>query len=110
MIGRNVVEDILLKIGIPANLNGFDYIADAVEILEKDRNTKITYLYYEVGRRHETKGSRVERSIRHAFQVARDCKGGLYEDVEHYIGFTNSTNASSLARLLLMAKREVNKE
>lgn len=106
MIKREVVEDVLLKIGIPANLDGFNYVADAIEIMEK-KNTKMTIIYYEIGKKYETKGSNVERSIRHAFQVARECKNGLYDDVEHYIGFSNMTNASSLARLLLMVKREV---
>lgn len=107
MIKREVVEDVLLKIGIPANFDGFNYIADAIEIMEKDKNTKITTMYDEIGKKYETKGNNVERSIRHAFQVARECKNGLYDDVEHYIGFSNMTNASSLARLLLMVKREV---
>lgn len=109
MINRDVVEDILIKIGIPANLNGFDYIADAIEILDKEKNTKTTHLYHEVGKMHDTKWSCVERSIRHAFQVARS-KGKLHEDVERYIGYENKTNAASLAKLLLMAKREGDKE
>lgn len=106
MIKREVMEDVLLKIGIPANLDGFNYVADAIEIMEKE-STKITTMYDEIGKKYETKGRNVERSIRHAFQVARECKNGLHDDVEHYIGFSNMTNASSLARLLLMVKREV---
>lgn len=106
MIKREVVEDVLLKIGIPANLDGFNYVADAIEIMEKE-DIKMTTMYDEIGKKYETKGSNVERSIRHAFRVARECKNGLYNDVEHYIGFSTMTNASSLARLLLMMKREV---
>lgn len=106
MIKRDAVEDVLLKIGISAGLKGFDYIVDAVEILDRDKNIKITCLYVDIAKKRETTGSRVERAIRHALQVARDCKTGPYEAVEHYIGFENPVNSASLYRLLLMIKRE----
>lgn len=107
MINRKYVEDVLLKLGIPANIKGFKYITDAVMLLDEEewRNPKYTALYYTIGKMNGSTATRTERAIRHAFSVARSCKGD-YELVEHYIGFINCENSSSIASLYRTIKYE----
>lgn len=106
-MNRAEIEDILLAMGVPAGIKGFNYIADAVEIFE-ERGTDISItkgLYPKIAEKNSTTPSRVERAIRHAFEIARSCKGD-YEVVNHYIGFINCKNSSSLKQLHMMLKRE----
>ena len=107
MINRKYVEDVLLKMGIPANIKGFQYITDAVMLLDKKEwcNPKYTALYYTIGKMNGSTATRTERAIRHAFSVARSCKGD-YELVDHYIGFINCENSSSIASLYRTIKYE----
>lgn len=103
---RETVEDVLLRIGIPAGLDGFKYIVDSMDIFEElGENIGITkVLYPEIAKRNNTKPSRTERSIRHALQVAR--KKGDPGTVERYIGVINTNNSSSLMQLYMILKRE----
>ena len=104
---RTKIEDVLLTMGVPAGIKGFSYIADAIEIFE-ERGTDIFItkeLYPVIAKKNGTTPSRVGRSIRHAFEVARSCKGD-YEKVNRYIGFINRENSSSLKQLHMMLKRE----
>lgn len=71
MLSREKVEAVLFKMGMPANVKGFGYIVDCVLILEKDSKIKTTYLYFKVAQQNGTTGQRVERAIRHAFDIAR---------------------------------------
>ena len=104
------VEDVLIKIGIPANFSGFDYIKEAVKILDRDGiDVKWIGVYYEIGRKFHETGSMVEMAIRHALYVARSVKGD-YEMVNHYIGFANVSNASSISLLYRTIKREMEEE
>lgn len=97
---RNKVENILSEIGIPANVKGFDYIADAIDVFgEMGYRISVTKtLYPEIAKRNNTTSSRVERAIRHAFEIANSTRGD-YENYEKYIGFTNTTNYSALISL-----------
>lgn len=103
---RETVEDVLLRIGIPAGLDGFKYIVDSMEIFEElGNNVGMTKaLYPGVAKRNNTKPTRVERSIRHALQTAR--KKGDPGAVERYIGVINTNNSSSLMQLYMILKRE----
>ena len=73
MLSREKVEAVLFKMGMPANVKGFGYIVDSVLLLEEDSKIKTTYLYFKVAKQHGTTGQRVERAIRHAFDIVRSC-------------------------------------
>lgn len=104
---RTRIEDVLMEMGVPTNVKGFLYIADAVEILIEKQNVQITnFLYPEIAKKHGTTPSRVERSIRHAFEIARSDKGN-FDAVEQMIGFMNCTNSASLHSMALKIKREM---
>lgn len=106
-MNRAKIEDTLLAMGVPAGIKGFTYIADAIQIFdERGTNISITKeLYPAIAKKNSTTPSRVERAIRHAFEVSRGQRGNL-EVVEKYIGFTNCENSSSLKQLHMILKRE----
>jgi len=106
-MNRAKIEDALLAMGVPAGIKGFTYITDAIQIFdERGTNIRMTKeLYPTIAKNNGTTPSIVERSIRHALTVARDCRG-KYEIINHYIGFANCQNSSSLKQLHMMLKRE----
>lgn len=66
-------KSILLAIGIPANIKGYPYLCEAVNLATQSRDivNKITKeLYPEIAKRFNTSSSKVERAIRHAIDVA----------------------------------------
>lgn len=105
-MNRAKIEDALFKIGIPCGIKGFTYIVDAIQIFE-ERGTNIGItreLYPAIAEKRNTASTSVERAIRHAFGVARNKRDK--EVIEHYIGFVNRANSSSLKQLYIMIKRE----
>ena len=62
---KRKVEDILDKLNIPIDNFGYKYLISALEIYQKDINTKITLVYRQVAKRNNSTSSRVERAIRH---------------------------------------------
>ena len=109
--GDAKIQDILLNIGIPANIYGFLYITYALQLLDQDPEymyhvTK--YLYVSIAKKFKTTPSSVERSIRHAISV-----GWLKGDIEYtnrmFKNSVNSkkgvpTNSQFLARLYYYIK------
>lgn len=91
---KNKVINALLEVGIPANIKGFEYITDAVCMLdeEKWKDARITIMYKEIAKRHEKTASRVERAMRHAFSIA--VAKGSDEAVQKYLTKINLTNAN----------------
>ena len=70
---EQVVTKFIRSIGIPLHINGYEYLRTAIMLVMVDYTkfdsvTKI--LYPEVAKIHHTTPSRVERSIRHAIEVA----------------------------------------
>ena len=107
---ENKIEDALIAMGIPASISGFDFIKESVLILDRDgMKVKWVGVYAEIGEKRGKTVSQVERAIRHAFEVARSVRGD-YDSVNHYIGFSNTNNASSICLLYRTIKREMDKE
>ena len=88
---KMTVTQILHEIGVPAHIKGYQYLREAILMAVEDMSvidgiTKI--LYPAVAKRCNTTASRVERSIRHAIEVAWD-RGDL-ETLQRYFGYTVS--------------------
>lgn len=69
---KNIIE-ILKNVGVPASLKGYEYLKGAINAVLNDRTylDQITKrLYPDVASMYGTTASRVERSIRHAVEVA----------------------------------------
>jgi len=64
---------ILVELGVPANLQGFKYLQHCIVNVIQDPNKikKVTKkLYPIIGEKYKVNGSVVERSIRHATDIA----------------------------------------
>lgn len=103
---KNKVTNALLEMGMPADLNGFQYIVDAVGLLVSDegRNCKTTALYQKVAAMNNTTYTGTERAIRHAFGVVLT-RGNL-EVVDKYLTRLNNTNGNLLHVLYLRLTQE----
>ncbi|MDY5181206.1 sporulation initiation factor Spo0A C-terminal domain-containing protein, partial [Butyribacter sp.] len=67
------VTNLLLEIGIPAHIKGYQYIREGIMLAFYDKNmlhfiTKC--LYPAIAKKYNTTSSSVERTIRHAIEVA----------------------------------------
>lgn len=83
------VTNILLEIGIPAHIKGYHYIREGIIMAFYDRNmlhyiTK--FLYPSIAKKYKTTSSSVERTIRHAIEVA--WRRGSMETLEEVFGNT----------------------
>lgn len=104
------IEDVLIEIGIPANISGFDFIKEAVLIIDKDgMDIRWTGVYAQIGNKYGKSATSVERAIRHAFIRARN-KSQYHDIVNHYIGFASTNNTSSISLLYRTIKREMEEE
>ncbi|MCI8770703.1 MAG: sporulation transcription factor Spo0A [Lachnospiraceae bacterium] len=83
------VTNILLEIGIPAHIKGYQYIREGIIMAFYDRNmlhyiTK--FLYPAIAKKYKTTSSSVERTIRHAIEVA--WRRGNMDTLEEVFGNT----------------------
>ncbi len=83
------VTNILLEIGIPAHIKGYQYIREGIIMSFYDRNmlhyiTK--FLYPSIAQKYKTTSSSVERTIRHAIEIA--WRRGNLETLEEFFGNT----------------------
>jgi len=102
---KDRAKDVLIKMGMPSSILGFKYIPDVMELFEAGyENAKITALYVDIGKKHNSTGSRVERAIRHAFEGV--VTNGPRDIVEKYLSFDNTTNSNMLKLLYYRLKQE----
>ena len=88
---KNRVTAVIHEIGVPAHIKGYQYLREAIIIAVNDLeviNAVTKVLYPAVAKRFATTPSRVERTIRHAIEVAWD-RGDL-ETLQKYFGYTVS--------------------
>ena len=86
------ISEMLREAGVPASLKGYYFLRTAVGMVtEKPEliHAVTKELYPTVARQYDTTPSRVERAIRHAFEVAWD--RGDVEVLNKYFGYTVSS-------------------
>lgn len=88
-----VISDIMRQIGVPAHIKGYQYLRTAIDLSINDEEmlesvTKL--LYPTIAKMYQTTSSRVERTIRHAIEVAWD--RGDVEVLSSYFGYTIQSN------------------
>lgn len=110
-----IIEDAIIKeitqilrwIGMPANLKGYSYLKYAIILVYYNRDylkNMMHGLYPEVARKYGTTGKRVERTIRHAIEVA--CTKGNSDAIYEIFGFSidaiksKPTNATFIATVV----------
>lgn len=102
---RERTFEVLTQMGMPASLSGLQYIADAMEWFDNgQKDGKLMALYEDVGKKHKTTWSSVERAMRHAFGIVTT-KGNL-SMVEKYLSVDNITNSNLLKLLYFRLKQE----
>lgn len=109
---RKRAAKLLINLGIPADLTGFTYICDAMEIYFEDEtyiSSKKISLYQKIGEMHDTTSSSVERGIRHAFEKMihtgdMHCLGRYWSDAQRL------SNSNLLACMYLKLKDEMENE
>lgn len=97
------IREYLIWLGFRPNLNGFDYIASAIELCLEDSNhmhSITSSLYPSVARLHSTTASRVERSIRHAISLADEDYNEGFE--ETFTPYKNCRLTNSLTLYVLL--------
>lgn len=103
-MSRNEIENILVEVGVPLNIKGFKYIADAMVLCFDGWNeAAITNLYEKIARMNGTSAKAVERGIRTAFSGTR--KSGEPEYVIKYFGKYHQ-NSRCLRHLYWRLKNE----
>ena len=96
---RKKIQDTLLELGVTPNLKGFNYICDAVEMINKEGRLKVTYIYDKIARDNNEKTMRVERAIRHAISHVN-------EETWKSIGGAGLRNSEFLYTLELITREE----
>lgn len=87
------ITNLLHEVGIPAHIKGYTYLRTGILQAYKNpdyigRITKI--LYPEIAKKYKTTGSRVERAIRHAIEVA--WTRGNIDTIDEIFGYTISAS------------------
>ncbi len=90
MLEQDVTE-MILSIGIPAHIKGYQYVREGIMLAISDMNhlnyiTKL--LYPAIAKKYKTSAGSVERAIRHAIEVAWN--RGNYDKIEELFGYTVS--------------------
>ncbi|MGN1295170.1 MAG: sporulation transcription factor Spo0A, partial [Bacilli bacterium] len=87
------ITKILHDVGIPAHIKGYSYLRTAIYCSYNNSEyigqvTKV--LYPEIAKKYKTTGSRVERAIRHAIEVAWN--RGNVDTIDDIFGYTISAS------------------
>lgn len=80
-LNRDIIQSVLLEIGIFPNLKGFEHITDTILLIDSGK-TKITDIYSIIAKENGLVSTAIERSIKTAFnRCDKDSK-----EYEKYIG------------------------
>lgn len=114
---ESYITEILHEIGVPAHIKGYKYLREATIIAVNDTgaiNAITKVLYPQIAETFQTTPPRVERTIRHAIEVAWD-RGDL-DTLQRFFGYTVSstkgkpTNSEFIALIsdkIIMYMKEV---
>ena len=86
---REVIEQLLLDVGVPSNLSGHRYLVATIELCMEhvdDHPAATKVIYPTVAKEYNTTASKVERALRHAIEVA--WSRGDWDALSRYFGNT----------------------
>ena len=75
------IYSLLMKIGIPVNLSGFNYINDALKIMYKNQDIKSEEIYRIIARNNLTSPDCVEANIRNSILSAHKNRTEMYKKI-----------------------------
>lgn len=111
---EGIIHDMLLDLGSPNHLIGYDYVVQAIILAANDRHyiNNITFgLYPELALKFESTASKVERAMRHLIEVTWT-RGDL-DGLNKYFGNTvrcekgKPTNGEFIARMALLLQQRM---
>lgn len=105
---RKKTMEILVKMGIPVDIQGFHYICDAMEIYAQDESfikSKTCVLYQKIADQNGTSATGVERCMRHAFMKA--VNNGQLDVLNKYRVVSQKNTNRNLLACLYMTLREM---
>lgn len=88
---RSLIANTLHDVGIPANIKGYSYLIDALELTIADPEAALSMtqsIYVPIARQHGVKPEQVSRAITRAIDIAWD-RGDL-DTLQSYFGYTVS--------------------
>ncbi len=100
---EKVVTELLISLGIPTSLSGFRYIRLGIIMMlknsESERMSITKTLYPKIAEHFDTTGSRVERCVRHAVNVAyvNQKNNEILREMIKHSGRSCPTNSEFLA-------------
>ena len=101
---KHEIQEVLLELGVPANLMGFSYIAYAEELVfqnEEYMHQMTNWLYVDIAKHYHTKARCVERCMRNAIIVAwTNCSAEWKATVfKNSVSKSIPTNSQFIARM-----------
>lgn len=84
---EDIAREILLELGAPESLTGYDYAVYSICLVAKDKDqikTVVFGLYPLVGEHFNVSGGKVERTIRHLVEVV--CERADIQSLQYYFG------------------------
>lgn len=90
------IVNLLSNLGVPMHLKGYKYLVMAIELCQQNQDIRMSKeLYVTIGRKYNDTPSRVERSMRHAIEVAwtRSCIN--YELINSVFGNSIDVNKAN---------------
>lgn len=110
---KNRISALLKKLGIPANMLGYEYIREALLAMcteVREETIKYRKLYEKLAKKFDTNHGCIERNIRHAIEIA--ATRGDPDAMNHYFSYSmdsekgKPTNGEFLATLADALKLE----
>lgn len=101
---EKTISDMMLELGIPAHLRGYQFLRSAVFMCVEDMElvgsvTKL--LYPDLAKMYQTTDTKIERAIRNAIEVSWDRgNSDLFEELFGYantVEYTRPTNSEYIA-------------
>lgn len=88
---RSLIANTLHDVGVPANLKGYSYLIDALELTIANPETSFSMtqsIYVPIAKQHDVKPEQVSRAIKRAINIAWE-RGDL-DTLQSYFGYTVS--------------------
>ena len=88
---RSLIANTLHDVGVPANIKGYSYLIDALELAIANPEAAFSMtqsIYVPIAKQHDVKPEQVSRAIKRAIDIAWD-RGDL-DTLQSYFGYTVS--------------------
>lgn len=103
---KRKIRQALFDLGIPPNLNGFDFWVEGILFVLETERPKMGMVYLYIANKFNTKDSRVERAMRYA--ITRINKNG--DAWKRYVGIDINKNSEIIYTIASKIREECENE